>query len=182
MTVSITKQKPSLKSRTIATIVAVFSAVALPQIVHLLGRATGLGTALGEMLLPMHLPIILAGLLMGPYVAGIAGILSPLASFALTGMPTAVMLPFMMTELAVYGICSGMLKDTKLPDISKVLIAQVSGRAVRAMAILLGFYVIGTSVNPQIILTSVKTGLAGIILQLAVIPFIMKRQRNADDE
>ncbi|MBE6856363.1 MAG: ECF transporter S component, partial [Ruminococcus sp.] len=75
MTVSITKQKPSLKSRTIATIVAVFSAVALPQIVHLLGRATGLGTALGEMLLPMHLPIILAGLLMGPYVAGIAGIL-----------------------------------------------------------------------------------------------------------
>lgn len=182
MTVSITKQKPSLKSRTIATIIAVFSAVALPQIIHLLGSATGLGTSLGEMLLPMHLPVILAGLLMGPSVAGAAGLLSPLISFALTGMPAAVMLPFMMIELTAYGICAGMLKDTKIPDISKVLIVQLTGRVIRAAAILIGFHVIGTAVKPEIILTSVKTGLVGIALQLMIIPFVLYRQKNADNE
>ena len=100
MTTSITKQKLSLKAQTAGAILAMLSAVALPQLVHLLGGSMGVGTALGEMLLPMHLPIILAGLLIGPYAAGIAGLLSPLVSFALTGMPMAAMLPFMMIHFS----------------------------------------------------------------------------------
>jgi hypothetical protein len=182
MITSIAKKKLSVKSQTIGAIVAIFSAVILPRIIHILGTATGLGTSLGEMLLPMHLPIILAGLLAGPFAAGTAGLLSPLISFAMTGMPTSAMLPFMIIELAVYGVCAGMLKDAKISDISKVFIAQLAGRIIRGAAILIGFYGMGTAVRPEIIFTSVKIGIAGIILQLVIIPLAVSRLKNADNE
>ena len=111
MTNTYAKPKLSVKTQTLATIVAIVAAVVLPQLFHLMGAVSGLGTALGETFLPMHLPIILAGLLAGPYVGAIAGVLSPLISFALTGMPTAAMLPFMMIELFVYGLTSGLLRN-----------------------------------------------------------------------
>ncbi len=180
MTTAITKQSRSLKAQTICTIIAIVSAVALPQLIHTLGAAAGIHSLLGEILLPMHLPIILAGLLVGPYAAGAAGILSPLISFALTGMPSAAMLPFMTIELAAYGICAGMLKNTKIPNVSKVLIVQLTGRIVRAAAILIGFYGIGTAVKPAVILSSVKIGIAGILLQLILIPLVLYRLKKAD--
>lgn len=182
MTTTITRKKLSVKAQAIGAIVAIISAVALPQIVHVIGAVSGMGTALGETFLPMHLPIILAGLLAGPYAAGIAGLFSPLVSFALTGMPTSVMLPFMMIELCVYGISAGLLRNVKLPTIAKVLITQIAGRAVRAGAIMFGFYALGTAVKPAIILASIPAGLFGIILQLIIIPLAVYRLKEADNE
>ena len=40
-------------------------------------------------------------------IAPAAGALSPAVSFALTGMPRPALLPFMVLELAVYGLCAG---------------------------------------------------------------------------
>lgn len=141
-----------------------------------------MGTLLGEIFLPMHLPIILVGLPEGPYAAGAAGLLSPLVSFALTGMPSSVMLPFMMIELCVYRICAGLLKAVKLPTIAKVLIAQIAGRLIRAGAIAVGFYVFDSVVNPTVVLTSITAGLFGIILQLVIIPLAVYRMKEADNE
>ncbi|MDE6021349.1 MAG: ECF transporter S component [Ruminococcus sp.] len=182
MTTAITSKKLSAKTQTIGALIALVSAVALPQIVHVIGVASGMGTSLGEIFLPMHLPIILMGFLVGPYAAGIAGLLSPLVSFALTGMPSSVMLPFMMIELCVYGICAGLLKDVKLPVIVKVLIAQIAGRLVRAGAIAICFYDFGTQVNPAVVLTSTTAGLFGVILQLVIIPLAVYRLKEADNE
>ena len=125
-----TAERPrlSVKVQTIATLAAIVGAVAVPQVFHLLGAASGLGTSLGEAFLPMHLPIILVGLLAGPYAGAIAGLLGPLASFALSGMPGIVMLPFMMIELCGYGLSAGLLRNTKLPTFGKVVIAQIAGR------------------------------------------------------
>ena len=170
MTTAITSKKLSVKTQTIGAFIALVSAVALPQLVHAVGAASGMGTSLGEIFLPMHLPIILMGFLVGPYAAGAAGLLSPLVSLALTGMPSSVMLPFMMIELCVYGICAGLLKDVKLPTIAKVLIAQDAGRLVRAGAIAVGFYVFDSVVNPIVALTSITAGLFGIILSLLLFP------------
>ena len=39
-----------------------------------------------------------------------------LLSFALTGMPSAALLPFMMIELTVYGLVCGLLKNKKCPS------------------------------------------------------------------
>lgn len=182
MTTAITSKKLSVKTQTIGALIALVSAVALPQFVHVVGAASGIGTSLGEIFLPMHLPIILVGLLAGSYAAGIAGLLSPLVSFTLTGMPSSVMLPFMMIELCVYGICAGLLKDMKLPTIAKVLIAQITGRLVRAGAIAIGFYAFGTQVNPAVALTSITAGLFGITLQLVIIPLAVYRLKEADNE
>ncbi len=175
----ISKPRLSVKLQTVTIVIAVIAAVALPQLCHAVGGAMGMGSALGEMLLPMHLPIILAGLVAGPYAAGIAGILSPAVSFMLTGMPMAGLLPFMMIELCVYGIASGMLRNIKLPVIAKVIIAQIAGRAVRAAAILTAVYAFDyTGVKVSIITASIATGLAGIVLQWLLIPLIVKVTDN----
>ena len=179
MTNTYVKPKLSVKLQTLATVGAVAAAVILPQLFHLMGAVSGLGTALGETFLPMHLPIILAGLLAGPYVGAIAGVLSPLISFALTGMPTAAMLPFMMIELCVYGLSSGLLRTVNLPNIVKVLIAQVAGRGVRAIAILIAVYAFGnTAVPVAVIWNSIVAGIFGIVLQWALIPLIVYRAEH----
>jgi len=171
-----TKQKLSVGTQALAAVTATVAAVVLPQIFHLLGMMSGLGSALGETFLPMHLPILFVGLLAGPYAGAVAGLLSPLASFALTGMPASAMLPFMMIELCIYGLTSGLLRDVKFPTIGKVLCAQVAGRAVRAVAILLAFYAFGSHAVPvAVIWKSIGAGIFGLILQWVLLPLLMYR-------
>ena len=179
---ALSKTKLSVKTQTIGGILAIIAAVALPQVFHLIGKISGIGTSLGETFLPMHLPIILAGLLTGPYAAGAAGLIAPALSFLMTGMPSSLMLPFMMIELCVYGISSGLLRNVKMPSVLKVFISQIVGRLVRAGAILIGFHAFHSLVKPVIIYKSVLTGLFGIILQLVLIPLIVFRLKEADHE
>ncbi len=129
-----------------------------------------MGSTLGETFLPMHLAIFMVGLLAGWQAGVLAGAASPVISFALTGMPSAAMLPFMTIELAVYGLTAGLLSERKMPCLVKLLIAQVAGRAVRAAAIVIGFYLLGTSIAPAVIWTSIYAGLPGLILQWIFIP------------
>ncbi len=183
MTITKTKalEKPSLsiKTQTLATIAAIVGAVAVPQIFHALGAVSGLGTALGETFLPMHLPIILVGLLAGPYAGAISGLLGPLMSFALSGMPGMVMLPFMMIELCTYGLFAGLLRNNKMPTIGKVLIVQISGRVIRAVAMLLAVYAFGNeSIRIATIWMSIATGIFGLVLQWTFLPLIVYRVEN----
>ncbi len=172
---SITKANLSLKVQTMVTIAAIVSAVALPQIVHLIGRATGMGTAFGELLLPMHLPIFLVGLLAGPYAGAIAGLLGPVCSFSLAGMPSVAVLPFMMIELCTYGLVAGLLRKTNLPTVGKVLIVQVAGRVCRAVALAIACYVLGTTeIAVASVWTGTVNGVTGIVLQLILLPMVVK--------
>lgn len=176
------KTKLTVKAQTLAALAAVVAAVALPQLFHAMGAISGLGTALGEVFLPMHLPILLVGLLAGPYAGAIAGLLGPMASFALSGMPGPAMLPFMMIELCAYGLFAGLLRDTKMPVIAKVVIAQVSGRAIRAAAILISVYALGIdSVRVEAIWMSVATGIFGLVLQWALLPLVVYRLENREE-
>lgn len=173
------KPRLSVKSQTIAALAAIVGAVAVPQLFHALGALSGLGTALGEAFLPMHLPIFLVGLLAGPYAGAVAGLLGPLVSFAVSGMPGAVMLPFMMIELGAYGLFAGLLRNAKLPTIVKVLAVQVGGRAVRAAAILISVYGFGNErVDASAIWTSISAGLCGLALQWALLPLLVYRAEN----
>ena len=119
------KQRLSVKAQTLAAILAVIGAIAVPRLFHAVGAVSGLGTALGETFLPMHLPIILTGFLAGPFAGAAAGLLGPLTSYLLTAMPGSVMLPFMMIELCVYGLTAGMLGNVKIPCIAKVFAVQL---------------------------------------------------------
>lgn len=172
-------RKLSVKAQTLAALIALVSAVALPQIFHLMGAVSGLGTSLGETFLPMHLPILAVGLLAGPWAGLAAGALAPLVSFGLTGMPAAAMLPFMMIELAVYGLVSGLLAGRRMPTLAKVLAAQVAGRAVRAAAICVSVYIFGKNAVPvSVIWTSITAGIFGLALQWVLLPLAVYRVEN----
>ena len=157
------------------SVVAVAAAVALPQACHLLGRWLGVQSALGEMLLPMHLPVMLAGFFGGPVAGLVAGLTSPVISFGLTGMPASLMVPFMMIELATYGLVAALLRKNSLPAVVKVLAVQVAGRAVRALALVVAAYGLGMTTPPMaVIWTSISAGAVGILLQLALIPALLR--------
>lgn len=162
------QERYSLKAKTVITVITVALAVILPQILHLAA-----GKALGEIWLPMHLPVILAGFIAGPVVGAVAGTLSPVVSFLISGMPSAVLLPFMAIELFGYGFSAGLISKTKIPTVLQVLSVQVIGRLIRAAAILIAVFGFNYSLNPMMILTSIKTGICGIVLQLVVIPLAL---------
>lgn len=173
--------KLSVGMQSIATVGAVIAAVLLPQALHLLGKATGTASALGEVFLPMHLPVLLVGILAGAYAGAATGLLAPIISYLLTGMPGAVLLPFMTIELAVYGLTIGLLRNIRMFTAFKVLLAQIAGRAVRALAIVFAVYVLETStIAPAIIWTSIRTGIAGILIQLVLIPIVVYFVRKAE--
>lgn len=167
------KSKPSVQVQVWATIAAIVGAVVVPQFFHVLGRISGVGSLPGETFLPMHLPIILVGMLAGPYAGAIAGFFGPLLSFALSGMPTATMLPFMMVELCAYGLFAGLLRSRPMPSVLRVLSVQLLGRVVRAAAILISVYGFShTAVSVNSIWNSLRTGAFGIVLQLLLLPLL----------
>lgn len=176
---SIALRPTAFKTKFATAVLAVVTSVALPQLFHAVGILSGSGNLLGAAFLPMHLPVLLAALLGGPAVGLIAGVASPLISFVLSGMPAAAVLPFMTLELAGYGLAGGLLYKTKLPVIVKLLIVQLAGRAVRALAVLAAVYLLGVqTVQVASIWNMVTTALPGIVLQWALIPLLMYRMEG----
>ena len=176
---SVSIDAKTLLKRSLLSAVSITVAVTLPWLCHLLGGAMGLGSGLGEMLLPMHLPVMLAGLLWGYQVGFVAGLVSPLASFALTGMPGAMMLPFITVELAVYGLTAGLLSRMKMPTLGKVVLVQVAGRAVRALALAVAIYGFGFAGLPMsIVWTSITAGAVGILLQWVLVPVLCRQAKR----
>ena len=169
----------SVRAQCIAAALAVVVAVALPQIFHIIGDFTGVGKSLGVAFLPMHLPIIFVGLIAGPIAGASAGLLSPVASMLLSGMPVMARLPLMMAELFAYGLVAGALRRTSMPTIVKILITQISGRIVYMGATALAIYAFSRS-DLGIIsgLEGLKAGMFGIILQCTLLPLLIYRIEN----
>ena len=166
--------KLSFKAQTLALFAALASAVALPQIFHLIGAVSNLGTTIGASFLPMHLPIMIVGFIAGPYAGLVAGALAPVVSFFLSGMPTLAMLPLMIAEISAYGLFSGLLRNAKIPAFGKLLSVQLLGRAARAIAtVAVVLFVSGTPITLSSIYTSILAGLPGIIIQWAVLPLLL---------
>ena len=174
MATAITKKTTAAKIITV--LAAITASVILPQIFHALGAVSGTGNAVGAALLPMHIPVILAGFIGGPAVGLIAGIISPVASFAISSMPAAALLPFMAIELGVYGLTAGLLSKVSLNSFAKLVVVQVAGRAARALAVLAAIYILGnTALTVASITEFITAGLFGIILQWAFIPFAVNK-------
>ena len=171
--------KSRIASKSLVTFAAVCAAVALPQVFHWLGLASGLGNGLGAAFLPMHIPVFIAAFMAGPAVGLAAGVLSPLVSFGISGMPTGALLPFMVIELAGYGLIAGFLYKSKTPVFVNLIIAQLAGRVLRAGAVLVSVYALESGViSVQSIWNTITAGLPGILLQMALIPLLMYRIRG----
>ena len=130
---------------------------------------------IGQMPLPMHIPVLLCGLTCGwPY--GLAcGVLTPLLSHLLTGMPGAAYLPAMLCELAAYGLISGLLSrlihtgrrslDLYVQLIGAMVIGRVVYGVMNALVFRAGAY------SMELFLTAAfVTALPGILIQLILLP------------
>ena len=168
-----TRKKLTLNAVLFVGLIAL--AVVLPQIVHI-----ALGQPGGVQLLPMYLPVLIGGCLLGWKWALAVGVLSPVVSFAITSlmgnpMPALPRLPFMMAELAVFALVSGLFSkriyENGLWAFPAVILAQLAGRAV-----FLGLVAIFQSVVPftvEMIWGQICAGWPGLLIQAIVVPLLI---------
>ncbi len=139
----------------------------LPFMFHLVG-----GSHLGSVFLPMFLPLLLLGLLVPPGLAVLGGVLTPLLSSALTGMPPAPILPEMVIELALLAGGVALFHHTlRLNVWLAATLAVVLSRAAMVLVVV----AFGTAVGYEtagwaVALATLVKGLPGTVLLLALVP------------
>ncbi|WP_312421276.1 ECF transporter S component [Anaerospora hongkongensis] len=157
-----------------ASAVFVAFGIILPIMFHFVG-------AIGSIFLPMHIPVLMAGLFLGPVSGFTVGVMAPMLSSLLTGMPPLMpVLPLMTLELAVYGALSGYLyREHRLPLIVALITALIAGR----VAALAGVWGLANLLQVKLTLlvyaAGFAKGLPGIVVQLIVIPFLVKRLESS---
>lgn len=99
----------------------------------------------GSMFLPMHIPVLLAGFVVNPFYAMLVGIVTPLLSSVITGMPPLFpMAVIMVFELAAYGFVTSYVYNNASKNIYISLIAgQISGRIISGLVVACLVYVFG---------------------------------------
>ncbi|MBI4267464.1 MAG: ECF transporter S component [Chloroflexi bacterium] len=157
------------------TFLFVFLNVAVPRLFHQFQLT-------GATFLPMHFFVFIAGLTFGWRFGLVVGFLTPLASYAVSGLPAPAMLPQIIVEVFTYGLIAGVLREKfHLKPVWSLLGAMAAGRialllAVAFVYIRLGkvYSPIGLEASPLVaVWMTIKQGLPGIAIQLVSIPFIV---------
>lgn len=162
-------KKYQLTKRMVYGGVLIALGVVLPQLFHIFGPQAG------QMFLPMHIPVLLAGLLIGPYWGLAVGLISPILSSVITGMPPIPMLYFMLFELVTYAVVAGLLSG-KMNIYFVLIITLICGRAVNGLAMILAVNLFSLSfpfANTAAFFGGIVKGLPGIAIQLVLIPPII---------
>ena len=163
------KLRSSIKNMTMAA-VCVALCVVLPIAFHSIPDA-------GTVFLPMHIPVLICGMICGWPYGFVCGLMGPLLSSALTGMPPIAILPAMMLECGAYGMVSGIMlklvhtKSTYGDLYIALVVAMLAGRVFSGIAKALIFM-------PGISMTawstaSFITALPGILIQLVFLPSVV---------
>jgi len=159
----------------VLTAVFVTLAVSVPWIFHQFHLA-------GATFLPMHIFVLIAGLLFGWRAGLITGLLTPLVSHFISGMPVLNVLPQILIELSAYGLIAGILRQKyNLRPIWALLGAIIGGRLALLLAILVIYLIAGQSYSPLGLETNpfasfwsvINQGWPGIVIQLISIPVIV---------
>jgi niacin transporter len=157
---------PGLSVRAVTAEIALVAAAAavLPSLAHTLGWPV-------RSFLPMHWSVILAGLVFGWRAGAAVGVLAPLTSFLLSGMPLPHILPAMTVELGAYGCLAGFARQTlRWNPFASAALALVGGRVVFFVTALITGAALPT---PMAYLTAAMLpGLAAAAAQLVVLPLI----------
>ncbi len=163
------KKQASIKNMTL-TAVCIALCVVLPIAFHSIPNA-------GSVFLPMHIPVLICGLICGWPYGFLCGLMGPLLSSALTGMPPIAILPAMMLECGAYGLVSGIVlkvvrtRNTYMDLYVALIAAMLAGRVLSGIAKALIF-------TPGLSLTawataSFVTALPGIAIQLVFLPTVV---------
>ena len=164
-----------LKNITISALL-IATGIVLSIIFHSIG-----GPQLGKVLLPLHFVVILAGLILGEWEGLVVGLLTPILSFLIIGMPpiSPPIAIFMMPELGTYGFVAGYLSHKKVNIYLNLFATIIAGRIIYSI----GYYIMGKMISIHLkpitaLLLSFGEGIPGIIIQLLLIPplfFVLKK-------
>lgn len=156
--------------QSIITAMCIALCVVLPLIFHSIPQA-------GNIYCPMHIPVLICGLVCNPPFAVLCGIAGPIISSIITGMPSILDMPSMITELVIYGlVCSLIMKTLKSGKIYvdvyvSLICAMILGR-IAAGAITAFIFARGTMTISTWATVYFLTSLPGIIIQLILIPAV----------
>ena len=163
------KMMNPVKCMTMAA-VCVALCVVLPIAFHAIPDA-------GSVFLPMHIPVLICGMICGWPYGFICGLMGPLVSSALTGMPPIAFLPAMMVECGVYGLVSGLMlkfvrtRSTYGDLYISLVTAMIAGRVVSGIAKAL-IFTPGLALSAWVT-ASFVTALPGIVIQLVFLPSVV---------
>ena len=163
------KARNSVKNMTL-TAVCVALCVVLPIAFHSIPDA-------GSVFLPMHIPVLICGMICGWPYGLICGLMGPLLSSAITGMPPIAILPAMMIECGTYGMVSGIMlklvhtRSTYGDLYIALVVAMLAGRVLSGIAKAL-IFMPGMAMTAWIT-ASFITALPGILIQLVFLPSVV---------
>ncbi|MBP3684498.1 MAG: ECF transporter S component [Oscillospiraceae bacterium] len=163
------KNRSSIRNMTMAA-VCVALCVVLPIAFHSIPDA-------GSVFLPMHIPVLICGMICGWPYGLLCGLMGPLVSSALTGMPPIAFLPAMMVECGTYGLVSGLMlkyvhtRSTYADLYIALVVAMIAGRVVSGIAKAL-IFTPGLALSAWVT-ASFVTALPGIIIQLVFLPSVV---------
>ena len=163
------KTRNSIKNLTMAA-VCVALCVVLPIAFHSIPDA-------GTVFLPMHIPVLICGMICGWPYGLLCGLMGPLVSSALTGMPPIAILPAMMVECGTYGLVSGLMlkfihtQNTYADLYISQIMAMLAGRVVSGIVKALIFSP-GMALSAWVT-ASFITALPGILIQLIFLPSVV---------
>lgn len=159
------------------TLTAMFLAlgILIPMLFHSLQWS-------GMMFLPMHIPIILCAMICGPFLGSICAVFAVFLSSFMTGMPPlypmAVTMSFELVAYAIVSASTFKLLSKKLNIVLSAYIALIFamlvGRLVLGVASVFFIGMLGNGYSLKAFVAGAfVTALPGIIIQLALIPWIL---------
>jgi niacin transporter len=133
----------------------------------------------GATYLPMHFFIFVAALTCGWQTGAIVGLLTPFASYVVSGMPVLTVLPQIAIEVTVYGLLAGLLRQKlHLNVVWSLLGAMIGGRVALLIAVAIVQGITGSVYSPlgpsatsfSAAWNTVAQAWPGMLIQLTVIP------------
>ncbi|MBQ9699507.1 MAG: ECF transporter S component [Lachnospiraceae bacterium] len=146
---------------------------------------TGQIPRVGNMMLPMHIPVFICGFLCGWKYGLIVGFTLPLLRSVIFGMPVLYPAAIAMSmELATYGLVCGLLyvlskKKSIMSIYVSLIVAMVLGRVVWGISEVILLGIKGNTFSYQMFIGGAfLNAIPGIVLQLVLIPIVVKKVRG----
>lgn len=150
--------------------------IALCYVLPIAFHSVGLGSSLS----PMHIPVLLCGIVCGGASGFICGIIGPVVSSLLSGMPPLLYLVRMIPELCVYGLVGGMVMkrvhtgrmaaDVYISLGSAMIAGRIAGGIATAIfySVTSGVYSLALWISSYII-----ESIPGIVVHLILVPVLV---------
>ena len=140
--------------------------IAIPRIFHIL-----VGSSAGATFLPMHFMVLISAIVFGITSSCIVAGSSVIFSYLLTGMPALARMPYMLIELIIYGILLGLF-NKKFNSYISLIATMILGRILYAGVLFASVNLLGLNGYGISVMQSIKSGIPGIVLQLALVPVL----------